>query len=132
MRINLVKSSEDEKKDYQNIPISTENISRIPNSICTDMCLDHIVDYLTEEDFLTVIGKVRHKGTLEIRGVEAPEVFRKVSIGLLEFSNSIPLLIGKVRLTSALGIKTKLEEFGFVTEIAAVQDSFYYIKAKRP
>jgi len=132
MQINLVKSNEDDKVGYQNVPISSEHINGIPDSVCTQMSLDHVIDYITENDFSTVLKKIRHKGEVEIRGVDAPEVFRKVSLGLLEFSHSLPLLAGKVRLTSMGGIRSVLEKMGFVTEIAALHESFYYIKAKRP
>ena len=132
MQINLVKSSADDKEGYQNIPISSEHINSIPDSACTQMSLDHVVDYITENDFAAVLKKIRHKGNVEIRGVDAPEVFRKVSIGLLEFSNSLPLLTGKVRLTSMGRVRSVLESMGFVTEIAALHESFYYIKAQRP
>ena len=132
MRINLVKSSEDNKENYQNIPISTEGIQNIPDSVCMEMSLDHVIDHMTDDDFLIVLKKIRHNGVIEIRGVDAPEVFRKVSIGLLGFANSLPLLSGKVRLTSSGSVRSILEGLGFITEVNALQDSFYYIKAKRP
>jgi len=97
-----------------------------------EMSLDHVIDHMTDDDFLIVLKKIRHNGVVEIRGVDAPEVFRKVSIGLLEFTDSLPLLSGKVRLTSSGSVRAILEGVGFITEVNALQDSFYYIKAKRP
>lgn len=132
MRINLVKSNNDNKENYENVLISTESINSIPDSICTEVCLDHVIDHITDNDFVAVLKKIRHNGVLEIQGVDALEVFRKVSIGMLEFTDALPLLSGKTRLTNVMGVKTKLEEFGFAIEEAATQDSFYYIKAKRP
>lgn len=133
MRVNLIRDSGQSKEEYQNIPISSQNINEIPDSICTEVCLDNVIDHLTEADFSMVLKKIRHNGMVEIRGVDAPDIFRRVSIGLLAFDNSIPLLAsGKVRLTSVGSVKAKLEEHGFVTEVVTIQDSLYYIRAKRP
>lgn len=132
MQVNIITDQTGAVPNFDNVLLSNENISSIPDSACTHVRLDNVIDFMSDQQVATLLNKVRHNGVVEVKSVDATTVISQMHIGSIPFEEGAPMLSsGKARLTSAALIKQALEQRGFVVEFAAVSKTEYRVVAKR-
>tara|TARA_R100000306_G_C4376625_1_gene142201 strand:- start:1790 stop:2185 length:396 start_codon:yes stop_codon:yes gene_type:complete len=115
---------------HQNILFT--QLDQIPPSACKAVVLNDTFNYLTDEQSEILLGKVRHGGTLSISSPDAMVVATSFCWGIIDIKVFSSLTSHKVQQHSLLDVKSKLENNGYIIEIANITEMSFYIKAKRP
>ena len=133
MNVNIIIDQSKALPDFENVLLINENLSAIPDSACNNIRLDNVIDFMSDKQMGTLLQKIRHNGSIDIKSTDAMTIISQMHIGSIEFDKGSPLLSsGRLRLTSAPFVKDSLEKQGFIVEFAGVGKTEYQVIAKRP
>ena len=131
MNVNLVATSDAPSiENHNNILI--QDIKSIPSRGCRSLILNHVLNYLTDEQIEEIIGKIRHVGSVSVTAPDAMEVSSALYWGTIDINTFSALTGGRLKQYTVLDIKTLFEQKGYAIEIANIQDLSFYVKANRP
>ena len=131
MNVNLVATSDAPSiENHNNILI--QDIKSIPSRGCRNLILNHVLNYLTDEQIEEILGKIRHGGSVSVTAPDAMEVSRALYWGTIDINTFSALTGGRLKQYTVLDIKTLFEQKGYAIEIANIQDLSFYVKANRP
>ena len=131
MNVNLVATSDAPSiENHNNILI--QDIKSIPSRGCRNLILNHILNYLTDEQIEEVLGKIRHGGSVSVTAPDAMEVSSALYWGTIDINTFSALTGGRLKQYTVLDIKTLFEQKGYAIEIANIQDLSFNVKANRP
>ena len=131
MNVNLVAASDTPSiENHNNILI--QDIKSIPSRGCRNLILNHILNYLTDEQIEEILGKIRHGGSVSVTAPDAMEVSSALYWGTIDINTFSALTGGRLKQYTVLDIKTLFEQKGYAIEIANIQDLSFYVKANRP
>ena len=88
MNINLVKNptpKENIPADYEDVLLN--QIQTIPASICANISINHTLNYLTNDQLISLLGKIRHGGIISISSFDAMEIARALYWGEIDIQN---------------------------------------------
>ena len=132
MNINLIANTNEDPtpQGYENILIN--DIDKIPANICTSLMLNDTLNYLTNDQFQLLLGKIRHGGTISISSPDAMEIAKALYWGQINLEKFSSLIIDNKSQHSLIEIKNFFEQSGYTVEAASINEFSFLIKAKRP
>ena len=133
MNINLVlhpTPQEDTHSDYENVLLN--QIHTIPASICTNISINHTLNYLTNDQLISLLGKIRHGGVMSISSFDAMEMARALYWGEIDVHKLSSLTANSQAQHSLLEMKAFFEQNGYIIDTAYLNGLSFNIKAKRP
>ena len=133
MNINLVKNptpKENIPADYEDVLLN--QIQTIPASICANISINHTLNYLTNDQLISLLGKIRHGGIISISSFDAMEIARALYWGEIDIQKFSSLIANSESQHSLLEIKSFFEQNGYVIDTAYLSGLSFNIKAKRP
>jgi len=134
MNINLITSPTDNDPpppNHENVIIT--NIEQIPSNICKSIIINNSLNHMTYQQLELVLSKIRHGGILSIHSTDAIQIAKALYWGKMELSQFSSLVAHTVTQHSLIEIKTVLEQYGYIIDIANINpESFSFtIKAQR-
>ena len=132
MNINLITNTNENPtpEGYENVLIN--DIDKIPANICTNLVLNDTLNYLTNNQFQLLLGKIRHGGTIAIASPDAMEMAKALYWGQINLEKFSSLIIDNKSQHSLVEIKNFFEQSGYIIEAASINEFSFFIKAKRP
>ena len=131
MNVNLVATNDSPSiENHNNILI--EEISNIPSRGCKSLILNHVLNYLTDEQLEEVLEKLRHGGSISVTSPDAMEASSALYWGTIDINTFSSLTAGRLKQYTILDVKNFFEQRGYSVETAAIQDLSFHVKARRP
>jgi hypothetical protein len=131
MNINLVTTSEAPSvENYQNVLIT--EVNNVPLRGCKNVILNNSLNYLTHDQFIEVLGKVRHGGSISVTAPDIVEAASALYWGSIDTNTFSSLTSNRTQQYSVLDVKNLFEQEGYTIEIATIYDLSFHIKAHRP
>ena len=131
MQINLIDNAESPPiEHHQNMLL--KDIETIPPNICTSLVLNHTLNYLTQEQILSLLHKIRHNGVIAISSLDAMETAKAMYLGTIDASKLSELTSNHVSQHSLIDIQTMLTQHGYHIQLANIDNLAFFIKAQRP
>jgi len=116
--------------EHQNILLN--QLDTIPPSICTSIIVDHTLNYLTNDQLISLMKKMRHGSVITINSFDAMEIARALYWGELDIQKFSTMIANNQSQHSLIEMKTFFEQNGFVVQTASINGLSFNIKAKRP
>jgi len=134
MNINLITSTTNNPTsiaDHDNITIN--HIDKINNSICQSLVLNDVLRHLTQEQFETLLQKMRHGGRITIHSPDILEMAKALYWGTIDLSKFSSLISPAITYYSAIDIKRFLEQHNCTIEeiTVDVESLTFMVRAKR-
>ena len=133
MNINLVihpTPNEQASSDYEEVILN--QIHTIPTNVCSNMSINHVLNYLTNEQLVSLLGKMRHGGIISISSFDAMQMAKALYWGEIDIEKFSSLIVNNQTQHSLLEMKTFFEKNGYVVDTAYLNGLSFNIKAKRP
>lgn len=131
MNVNLVMANDTPViESHQNVLMS--ELNSLPARGCKSLILNHMLNYLTDEQINEVVGKIRHGGSISVTSPDAMEAASALHAGSIDMTLFSTLTSNRLKQYSLLDAKSLFEQQGYVIETAVIQDLSFYIKANRP
>ena len=134
MKINLITSMDNPPLVPDHDNITMDNIDQINNSICQSIILNNILKFLTQEQFESILRKIRHGGIITIYAPDIMEMSKALYWGTIDLPKFSSLVSHSVTYHTVKDIKNLLEQRGYIIEEANIntESLTFSIKAKRP
>tara|TARA_R100000306_G_C4353663_1_gene131497 strand:- start:158 stop:553 length:396 start_codon:yes stop_codon:yes gene_type:complete len=131
MNVNLVATNDSPSiENHNNILI--EEINNIPSRGCKSLILNHVLNYLTDEQLEEVLEKLRHGGSISVTSPDAMEASSALYWGTIDINTFSSLTAGRLKQYTILDVKNFFEQRGYSVETATIQDLSFHVKARRP
>jgi len=130
MNINLVITNDTPViESHQNVLMS--ELNSIPPRGCKSLILNHVLNYLTDEQIQEVLAKIRHGGSISVTCPDVMEAASALHTGTIDMALFSTLTSNRLKQYSLLDAKSLFEQQGYAIETAVIQDLSFYIKANR-
>ena len=116
--------------DYEDVLLN--DMHAIPASICANISIDHTLNYLTNDQLVSILGKIRHGGMISVSSFDAMEMARALYWGGIDMQKFSSLIANSVSQHSLLEIKSFFEQNAYAVDTAYLNGLSFHIKAKRP
>ena len=121
MNVNLVMSNDTPViENHQNVLMS--ELNSLPPRGCKSLILNHVINYLTDEQLQQILEKIRHGGSVSVTSPDAMEAASALHTGLIDMNLFSTLTSNRLKQYSLLDAKTFFEQQGYAVETAVIQD----------
>ena len=85
MNVNLVMSNDTPViENHQNVLMS--ELNSLPPRGCKSLILNHVINYLTDEQLQQILEKIRHGGSVSVTSPDAMEAASALHTGLIDMN----------------------------------------------